>query len=89
MIGLSDAELVPRWEHAVYDGRRISHYDTPLWADYFMVDISAVRVVPVPQRSALKRRLVERELSEDVSFGVGIPLGCRAIGLGKPPQGCV
>ena len=30
-----------------------------------------------------------REISEDVSFGIGIPLDCRAIGIGKPPQGFV
>ena len=26
--------------------------------------------------------------SDDVSFGIGIPLGCGAMELGKTPQGC-
>ena len=52
-----------------------------------MLDISTVGILWVPQRSALEPS--RRELSEDVSFGIGTPLGFRAIERGKPPQGGV
>ena len=59
---------------------------TPPWADFSMVDISTVGTVPVPKTSALETS--RRELSEDVSIvRYGHPLGCRAIELGKLPQG--
>ena len=47
--------------------------------------VGIVPIVPVPKRSAFETSL--RELSEDLSFGIGTLFGCRAIGLGKPPQG--
>ena len=54
-----------------------------------MVDISTrVGIVPVPERSAVETS--RRELSEDVSFGIGILFGCRAINrAGKPTRGGV
>ena len=55
-----------------------------------MLDISTAGMVSAPQWSALKT--YRRELSEDISFSIVPPpsLGCRAIGLGKLPQGvCV
>ena len=52
-----------------------------------MLDVSTIGTVAVPKRSALKTS--RRELSEDASFGIWHPLGCRAIELGKTPQGGV
>ena len=56
------------------------------YLDIFTVGM--LTVVSVPTRSGLETS--PRELSEDVSFGIGTghwhPLGCRAIELGKPPQ---
>ena len=50
-----------------------------------------VRHAPLARFSVLGTALESsrRELSEDVSFGIGSLLGCRAIDLGKPPQGGV
>ena len=53
-----------------------------------MVDIStAVGIVSVPKRWALEAS--RRELSVDVSFGMGTLLVVGAIELGQPPQGDV
>ena len=48
--------------------RRDGVYRTPL-GRFSMLDISTVGIVSVPKRSALEAS--RRELSEDVSFGVG------------------
>ena len=50
-----------------------------------MVDISTLGIVPVPKMSA--SQTCRRELSEDVSFGIGTFLVVVQIEHGKPPQG--
>ena len=54
-----------------------------------MVDISTVGIVSVPKRSALETSC--RELSEDVSFGIGTGtlLVVEQSRLEKPPKGRV
>ena len=59
----------------------------PSLGGFSMVDVSTAGIVPVPTRSALERS--RRELSEDVSFGVGTLLAVEQSSLEKPPQGCV
>ena len=51
-----------------------------------MSTVGIVLTVSVPERSLETSR---RELSEDVIVRYWHPLGCRAIDLGKPPQGRV
>ena len=57
---------------------------TPV-ARFSMLDTPAVGVVSVPKRWASKTS--RRELFEGVPFGIGNPLGCREIELGKRPRG--
>ena len=47
---------------------------------------TAVGIVSVPKKVGAGNLSPSLELSEDVSFGIGNPLGCREIGLGKVPQ---
>ena len=54
-------------------------------ARFPMADISTVGIVSVPKRSVPETS--RRELSEDVSLGIGNPLGCREIELGKRLRG--
>ena len=70
----------------------VAEYHTiiPPRGRFSILDISTVRIkVSVPEKkSALGMSRRERELSEDVSFGIwGHPLGRRAIELGKPRPG--
>ena len=52
-----------------------------------MVDISAPGIVWVAKRSALE--ISRREVSGDVSFGIGTLLVVEKSSLEKPPQGGV
>ena len=65
MLGVSTVS-----EHTLDRLPHVTVYNTsPPWADFSMVDISTVGIVSVPKRSALEPSI--RELSEDVSFGIG------------------
>ena len=69
-----------------YRVRRCLSHQPPL-GRFSVLDISIVGRLAAPKRSPLETSL--RELSEDVSFGIGTLLVGRAIELGKPPQGDV
>ena len=59
-------------------------YHTPL-GRFSMVDISTVRIVSVSKRSAAETS--RRELSEDVSFGIGTVLVVEQLSLENLPRG--
>ena len=65
---------------------RIGRCITPPLGRSSMVDISTVGIVPEPKRSALETS--RRELSEDVSFGIGTLLVVEQSSFEKPPEGC-
>ena len=66
----------------------ISHYYHTPRVPISVLNISTVGMMSVPKKSALEAS--RRELSEDVSFGIGILFGCRAINrAGKPTRGGV
>ena len=52
-----------------------------------MLDISTVGIVSVPKKSALETS--RRELSEDVSFGIGTLLGVEQSSLKNRPRGVI
>ena len=60
-------------------------YITPSWCRFSVLDISTVGMMPVPTRSALEES--RRELSEDVSFGVGTLLVVEQSSLENRPRG--
>ena len=60
-------------------------YITLPWADFPWSISPHLEQCRCYQRSASE--LSRRELSEDPSCGIGTLIGCRAIELGKPPQG--
>ena len=57
----------------------------PPWADFSMIDTSTVGKVSVARGSISLRAF--RRRADSVRYWH--PLGCQAIELGKPPQGCV
>ena len=56
-------------------------------ARFSMLDTSTIGKVSVPKRRAPE--ISRLELSKDVSFGIGNPLGCREIELRKSSLGGV
>ena len=67
------------WHDGVY------HTITPPLGRFSMVDISTVGIVPVPRRWALETS--RRELSGDVSFGIGTLLVVEQSSLKNCPRG--
>ena len=60
---------------------------TPL-GRFYTFDISTEGILPASKKGRRRRRKTSlRELSEDVSFGIGNLLGCRAIEK-TAPEGC-
>ena len=72
----------------LYVRRCVSHLPLPLLhARYTWYISTAAGIVSVPKRSTLETS--RPEFSEHVSFGIDTLFACRAIELGKPPQGDV
>ena len=65
-------------------GRCTSHTPGPMFPCSIMLDISTSGIMPMPNTSASQTS--SRDLSEEVSFGIGNPLGSRSIELSN---GCV
>ena len=66
-------------------GRCTSHTPGPMFPCSIMLDISTSGIMPVPNTSASQTS--SRDLSEEVSFGIGNPLGSRSLELSKTAPG--
>ena len=73
----------PKISEAYRTRRCISHYHTPL-GRLSRLEASTGGIVSVPKKSALKTS--RRELSEDVSFGIGTLLGVEQSSLKNRPR---